>query len=104
MSDKATLRRLLREHTMADRTEKAIIAEEAIENLLVSMQDEYDKTNAALRAQLAAVAAEIADIRDLLRDAYRANAPFNITEQRRLERSICISAEKLTRLLEEMEK
>ena len=52
MSDKATLRRLLREISDAKRTEEIIIAGEAIVKLFDAVRDEDYAENAALRAEL----------------------------------------------------
>lgn len=52
MSDKATLRRLLRQISDAKRTEEIIIAEDAIVKLFDAVRDENFAETAALRAEL----------------------------------------------------
>lgn len=52
MSDKATLRRLLRQISDAKRTEEIIIAEDAIVKLFDAVRDENLAEVAALRAEL----------------------------------------------------
>ena len=51
MSDRATLLRLLHEHSYADSTEKAVIAEESISRLFDSVKDELYAEVDALRSR-----------------------------------------------------
>ena len=66
MSDKATLRRLLREISGARRTEEIIIAEESIINLFDSVREELAVENDRLTASLAVMTRELEHLQGVL--------------------------------------
>lgn len=66
MSDRATIQRLLREIQIADRTEKVVIAEEAILNMFDGVVDELNKDIDALQTRAEKAEAENEQLRAAL--------------------------------------